>query len=112
MSGTIIKIHANQAIQIMNSKGLQLLLYLKKKNNSVPDDKIFQCEVSEGDKVKKGDNLITIFVDNHILSVVVSIPWQPFIIDEIKNINEYGFFAKVYYCNPLIKKRIKNHAMY
>lgn len=111
--GIVSKIYSNYAVQIINQEGLQILIDIQvDKKNPIPLEKVFQCQIEEGQKVNTKTNLFIVYSEEQIISVSVYIPWQPEIIGGIKSLKECDFFAKVYYRNPYSKLRFKKHGSY
>ena len=115
LKGTISKIYPNYAIQITNKKGLQILLDIQvDKKNPLPLDKIFQCEVKEGEKVSPRSTLFIVFLEEWVISITVYIPWQPEILERVGSLvkGDKKCFVEVYYRNPYAKLRFKRHGKY
>ena len=115
LSGVVSKIYPNYAVQITNQHGLQILLSLQvNKVNPMPLDKIFQCEVKEGEKVNPKTVLFIVYLEEWVVSVSVFIPWQPEILRKVGVLekDDESHFVEVYYCNPYAKIKLKNHGKY
>ena len=116
LKGTISKIYPNYALQITNKKGLQILLDIQvDKKNPMPLDKIFKCEIEEGQKVSPKTTLFIVYLEEQIISVTVYVPWQPEIIGEIGKLQkgDKDCFVKIHYRNPYSTKlNFKRHGKY
>lgn len=115
LKGFISKIYPNYAIQITNKQGLQVLLDIQvDKKNPMPLDKIFQCEVKEGQRVNSKTTLFIVYLEEQVISVTVYIPWQPEILGRVGVLEKSNknFFVKVYYRNPYGKPQFKKNGEY
>ncbi|MCE8163632.1 MAG: PTS glucose transporter subunit IIA [Candidatus Moeniiplasma glomeromycotorum] len=116
LRGVISKIYPNYTIQITNQEGLQILIDIQvDRKNPMPLDKIFQCEVKEGQKVSPKTVLFIVYLEEQIISVSVYIPWQPEIIGKVDSFEKGNKrrFVKVHYRNPYSKKlQFRKHGKY
>jgi hypothetical protein len=80
----------------------------------MPLDKIFQCEVREGQKIDSKTVLFIVYLEEQIISVNVHIPWQPEIIGQVGSVkkNDEKCFVEIYHRNPYSKLRFKKHGKY
>ncbi|WNE40604.1 MAG: hypothetical protein mread185_000061 [Mycoplasmataceae bacterium] len=111
--GKVSKIYPNFAIQITNNEGLQILINIQvDRENPMPLDKVFQCQIEEGQEVDYKTTLFVVYLEEQVISVSVYIPWQPEVIGRVESFNKSNNFAKVYYRNPYSKLRFKKHGKY
>ena len=76
-SGKILKIHKENFLWIENQVGTQAIIEIKKsKNILLPSIKIFKCEVSENQYVRRNQCLFTIFLEQEIEEVGLRILTQ------------------------------------
>ena len=75
LKGVVSKIYPNYALKITNKKGLQILLDIQvDKENPMPLDKIFRCEIEEGQKVSPKTTLFIVYLEEQVISVTVYVP--------------------------------------
>jgi len=114
LEGVISKIYPNYTLQITGKYGFQILLDIQvDERKLMPIDKIFQCEVREGQAVSPKTILFVIYYENQIKAVVVFIPWQPNLLRKIGPLKtEDKCFVEVFYRNPYTKLKFKKHGKY
>nr|CAG8528728.1 11828_t:CDS:2 [Entrophospora candida] len=97
-------------------QGLQILLDIQvDKKNPMPLDKIFRCEIEEGQKVSRKTTLFIVYLEEQIISVTVYVPWQPEIIGGVEKMKKGNkdCFVKIHYRNPYSTKlNFKRHGKY
>jgi hypothetical protein len=105
--GRIDNIYSNYFVRIINQKGVQILVGVQTKlSNSLPIEKIIQCEVRVGQIVNRKTNLFSIYLEREIVSVVIYIPSQTEKIRKIKFIENSDIeFARIFYTNPLYQQK-------
>jgi hypothetical protein len=111
IDGIVSQIYEDYTVKLINSEGLQILVSFEIKKDlkrPQPTNKITECLLRSGQKIKAREDMFNLFIPKQIKQVSIRIIWQPELvrkIDEESNIIEYWnkIFARIYYRNPYKK---------
>lgn len=114
LDGYIAKIHADGAtVHVINNNGLQIILTIRFNTKLVSVRKAIHCLVREKQKVKQGAVLFLIVHEKQISSVMVMVPWQPYLLKKVSKWPSLGnYFASLQYRNPWEKVKIRRFGEY
>ena len=84
MDGYITKIYADNAtIHLIDDNGLQVILTIRFNSRLTSTYEAVCCLIREKQKVKQGNVLFLIIHEKQIASVVVMVPWQPWLLKKV-----------------------------
>lgn len=104
LSGRVVKVFAGQTGLLIASRycGLQVMIRVEQIAEQVDNLTVL---VQSGAQVKQGQIIFQISDPSIVKSIIVYIPWQPFIVKSVKN-------AEVSFRNPWAKLNNISHGSY